>query len=219
MTGWADVLKRARFKLIVFFLLAGLLIAALWPAFQSPGQPEDEGIALVYPEMFLKGRLPYRDFESNYGPGNLLILSTAYSVFVTNVFVERAVGLIYRLLILMAIFGVTQRWGTSVASACALAAIVILGHSDVWANTLFAGMAFALCAWWMMANVRSGWRCFAGGFFGGIALLCRCDFGLALAVSALPLFLSMQRVPKTKFLVGAAVALLPLLWFGVLGKI
>src|SRR5260370_38102196 len=26
----------------------------------------------------------------------------------------------------------------------------------------------------------------------------------------------MQRVPKTKFLVGAAVALLPLLWFGLL---
>src|SRR6266851_5126042 len=94
MTGWADGLKRARFKLIVFFLLAGLLVAALWPAFQSPGQPEDEGIALVYPEMFLKGRLPYRDFEGNYGPGNLLILSTAYSVFGTNVLVERAVGLI-----------------------------------------------------------------------------------------------------------------------------
>jgi len=49
MTGSANVLTRARFKLIVFFLLAGLLVAALWPAFQSPGQPEDEGIALVYP--------------------------------------------------------------------------------------------------------------------------------------------------------------------------
>jgi len=74
MIGSADALKRARFKLIVFVLLAGLLVAALWPAFQSPGQPEDEGIALVYPEMFLKGRLPYRDFESNYGPGNLQML-------------------------------------------------------------------------------------------------------------------------------------------------
>ena len=50
MTGSTNVLIRARFKLIVFFLLAGLLVAALWPAFQSPGQPEDEGIALVYPE-------------------------------------------------------------------------------------------------------------------------------------------------------------------------
>jgi len=50
MTGSANVLTRARFKPIVFFLLAGLLVAAVWPAFQSPGQPEDEGIALVYPE-------------------------------------------------------------------------------------------------------------------------------------------------------------------------
>src|SRR6266699_1839799 len=49
MTSSANVLTRARFKLIVFFLLAGLLVAALWPAFQSPGEPEDEGIALVYP--------------------------------------------------------------------------------------------------------------------------------------------------------------------------
>ncbi len=38
MTGSTNVLIRARFKLIVFFLLAGLLVAALWPAFQSPDQ-------------------------------------------------------------------------------------------------------------------------------------------------------------------------------------
>src|SRR2546425_3683559 len=194
-------------KAIMPVALCGLPSLLLWPTFHSAAMPMDEGMVLVYPEMFLKGSLPYRDFETIYGPGNVLILSAAYATFGTNVFVERAVGLIYRLLILMAIFGVTQRWGTFVASACALAAIVMLGHSEVWANTLFAGMAFALCAWWMMANVRSGWRCFAGGFFGGLALLCRCDFGLALAVSALPLFLSMQRVPKTTFLVGAAVAL------------
>src|ERR1700719_4536897 len=108
MIGWADALKRTRFKLIVFVLLAGLLGTALWPAFQSPGQPEDEGIALVYPEMFLKGRLPYRDFESIYGPGNLFVLSAAYSLFGTNIFVERAVGLVYRLVIVLAFFGIVQ---------------------------------------------------------------------------------------------------------------
>jgi hypothetical protein len=165
--------------------------------------------------MVLKGRLPYRDFESLYGPGNILILSAAYSVFGTNIFVERGVGLIYRLLILLAIFGVTQRWGTLVASACALVAVVILGHSEVWANTWFAGVAFALCGLWMMANVKSGWRCFAAGLFGGIAFLCRCDFGPALAVAALPLFLPMERAAKNKCLGGVAVALLPLIWLGV----
>ncbi|MEY2542877.1 MAG: hypothetical protein QOE81_338, partial [Verrucomicrobiota bacterium] len=212
MTSSPDPLNNARVKALVLLLLAGLLVCALWPAFQSPGQPLDEGMTLVHPEMVLKGRLPYRDFESIYGPGNIFILSAAYSVFGTNIFVERAVGLIYRLLILLAIFGVAQRWGTFVASACALTAVVVLGHSDVWANTWFAGIAFALCGLWMMADVRSGWRCFAAGVFGGIALLCRCDLGPALAVSALPLFLSMKGAAKSKFLGGVVVALLPLIW-------
>jgi hypothetical protein len=215
MTGSADELKRAGFNVIVFCLIAGLLVIALWPAFQAPGQPEDEGIALVYPELILKGRLPYRDFESIYGPGNFLTLSTAYSVFGTNIFVERGVGLSYRLLILLSIFGMAQRWGTFVASACALVAVVLLGHSEVWANTWFAAVAFALCGLWMMANVKSGRRCFAAGLFGGIALLCRCDFGPALAVSTLPLFISMERAAKKKFIGGLAVALLPLLWIGI----
>lgn len=215
MTNLPDSLNNARAKAFVFSLLAALLVSALWPAFQSPGQPLDEGMTLVLPEMVLKGRLPYRDFESIYGPGNLFILSAAYSVFGTNIFVERGVGLIYRLLVLLSIFGLAQRWGTFVGSACALVAVVLLGHSEVWANTWFAAVAFALCGLWMMANVKSGWRCFAAGLLGGIALLCRCDFGPALAVSGLPLFLSMERAAKNKLLGGVAVALLPLLWLGV----
>ncbi|HEV2045818.1 MAG TPA: hypothetical protein VGQ95_04395 [Chthoniobacterales bacterium] len=208
-------MRNARLNVFVFALLAGLLVIGLWPAFQSPGQPEDEGIALVHPEMLLKGRLPYRDFERIYGPGNLLILSAAYSIFGTNVFVERAVGLIYRLLILLAIFGIVQRWGTLIAAGCALVTLVLLGGTDVWANTWWPAVAFALCALWMIAKVSSGWRCFAGGFFGGIALLCRCDFALALMASLLPLLLSMKREARKKFLAGGAVAFIPLLWFGV----
>jgi hypothetical protein len=209
--------KNARLKVFILALLAGLLVIALWPAFQSPGQPDDEGMALVHPEMFLKGRLPYRDFERTYGPGNLLILSAAYSIFGTNVFVERAVGLIYRLLILLTIFGIVQRWGTLIASGCALVTVVLLGGTDVWANTWWPAVAFALCALWMTAKIDSGWRCFAGGLFGGTALLCRCDFGLALMASLLPLFLSMKREVRKKFLAGGTVAFIPLLWFGAVG--
>ena len=128
-------MKIGHFKPFVFMLVAALLITALWPAFQSPGTPEDEGIALVYPEMFLKGRLPYRDFETIYGPGNLLILSAAYSIFGTNIFVERAVGLFYRLLILLGIFGIAQRWGNVVAFGCILLTAVLLGGTDLFANT------------------------------------------------------------------------------------
>src|SRR3984893_8567468 len=110
----------ALFRSLAPIILAVLLVMGLWPSFRTPGQQEDEGIALVYPEMFLKGHLPYRDFESVYGPDNLLILSGAYSLFGANVFVERTIGLIYRLFILVAIFGIAVRWGTMIGATCAL---------------------------------------------------------------------------------------------------
>src|SRR5260370_23380760 len=150
-------------KLIVAIALCGIFTLGIWPAFHSPAMPMDEGMVLVYPEMILKGQLPYRDFETIYGPGNVLILSAAYATFGTNIFVERAVGLIYRLLILLAMFGVVQRWGTFIASGCAFVAAVLLGGTDLWANSWIGGVAFALCAVWAMTEVNSGWRYFVAG--------------------------------------------------------
>src|SRR5713226_3960891 len=115
MTASTGSSTGAWLKVIVFLLLAAVLIIALWPSFQAPGQPEDEGIALVHPELLLKGLVPYRDFERIYGPGNLLILAATYPIFGIHIFVERAVGLAYRLLILLSIFGIAKRWGTLVA--------------------------------------------------------------------------------------------------------
>src|SRR5437588_7998335 len=60
--------RKVVFQSLVLITLAAALVIALWPTFQAPGQPEDEGIALVHPELLLKGRLPYRDFERIYGP-------------------------------------------------------------------------------------------------------------------------------------------------------
>ena len=209
-------MTNVRIKLFVFTLLAALVVVALWPAFQSPGMPMDEGISLVYPEMFLKGHLPYRDFETIYAPGNLAILSIAYSIFGTNIFVERAVGLIYRLVILLAIFGLVQRWGTFIAAGCAFVAGVFLGGSDLFANTWMAGVAFALCSLWTMADTDSRWRCFAAGVLGAVALLCRCDLGPAFIASALPMFTSAKAEGKKRFLLGALLGISPLVWFAIL---
>jgi hypothetical protein len=207
--------RDAFLKSLAFFILAALLVIILWPAFRLPGQQEDEGITLVYPEMFSKGHLPYRDFESVYGPGNLLILSGTYSLFGESVFVERTVGLIYRLLIILAIFGIAQRWGTVLGAVCGLLAVMLLGITEVWANTWFAGVGFALCALWVTAGIESRMLCFAGGFLGGIALSCRCDFAFALAVAFLPLIVGMQGGKRKWFLVGVMAGLLPIFYFAV----
>src|SRR2546423_1274607 len=208
--------RRAAFlKVFTFIILAALLVIILLPAFRWPGQQEDEGIALVYPEMFLKGHLPYRDFESVYGPDNLLVLSGAYALFGANVFVERAVGLIFRLLILLAAFGIAQRWGKLIGAVCGLFAVGLLSATEVWVNTWFTGIAFALCSLWTVANTRSSARCFAAGVLAATAMLCRCDFVIALTAALLPLFLSLTRKTKKWFLAGAATGLLPLLYFAV----
>ncbi len=169
-------------KLIVAIALCGIFTLGIWPAFHSPAIPMDEGMVLVLPEMILKEQLPYRDFESITGPGNSMILAGAYAGFGPNLFVERAVGLAYRIFIVLAIFGIAQRWGALIATSCAILTIVLLAGTDLWANTWYTGLSFALCSLWAMADVMSSWRCFVAGLLAGVALLGRCDFGPALPV-------------------------------------
>ena len=59
--------------------------------FNNAGLPMDEGTLLVYPQLVLDGRIPNKDFESFYGPGNLWILAGAYAAFGDTVVVERVV--------------------------------------------------------------------------------------------------------------------------------
>src|ERR1700736_246708 len=208
-------MTNGQWKLIACTIVAVSAVIALWPAFYSPAMPMDEGMVLVYPEMLLKGYLPYRDFESIYGPGNVSILAAAYVGFGANIFVERAVGLICRLLILVGIFGIIQRWDTIIATGCMFVTGVLLAGTDLWANTWMTAVAFALCSLWAMANADSAWRCFSGGILAGVSLLCRCDFGPALIISVLPLFLPMKRTAKMKFIAGGVLAMLPLLWLTI----
>jgi hypothetical protein len=198
---------------IVLVLLIALLFGALWPAFQSPGPPEDEGIALVYPEMFMKGRLPYRDFETIYGPGNLLVLCGTYRLFGDNIFVERTVGLIYRLLILLAMMAIAHRFGIVLAFAAGLVVAIIFAGTDLFANTWWAATAFALMSMLLAEKRESRWLCSGAGVLFALAVLCRCDIAPVAIIGFLPLTLAMQRKSLVAFLIGALVGFLPLAWF------
>ena len=89
---------------------------------------------------------------------------------------------------------------------------VLLAFTGLYAGPWIAAVAFALCSLWMIAKVGSPGRCFAGGMFAGMAILCRADLGPAVVVSALPVFLSMPRKRKYRYLIGAVLTLLPLGW-------
>jgi hypothetical protein len=199
-----------RQKVSAAVLVILFLAIPLWRGFDQPALPMDEGFLIVYPELILKGHVPYRDFETFYGPGNPYFLSGAFAVFGPGIFVERAVGLIYRLVVLGAVFGIAQRWGAIIAVACMAMTGFILVSTGVVAYAWIGAVALGLCSLWLSAKADAPWRCFVGGVCAGAALLYRVDLGPAIVASALPLFLAMPARSKWKWLAGVAVALLPL---------
>jgi len=188
------------------------LLLPLWPAFEERAAPMDEGALLVYPELILKGQLPYRDFETFYGPANPFALSAAYAVCGPNIFVERSVGLIYRIGILIGLFVLLRRWGATIAAGCLLATSFLLLPMKLPAYAWLGGVMVAIWSLCCIAEATSARRCFWGGLLGGIALLFRVDLALALLASALPHFFSMNRINRWKYIGGVALALLPLAW-------
>ncbi|HVF71554.1 MAG TPA: hypothetical protein VM940_08095 [Chthoniobacterales bacterium] len=182
----------------------------LLQAFDAPGFHMDEGFLLVYPELILKGHLPYRDFETFYGPGGPYALSAVYAIFGVNIVVERAIGLIYRLLIVGAVFGLARRWGIGVGVGCSLIAGLLLVDTGVVAFAWIGAMAFGLLSLWLSAELEKKWRCAVGGFFAGVALLYRLDIAPAVIAAAIPLLLHMNGGARWHWLGGAAAGILPL---------
>lgn len=192
-------------------VIAAVVLYPPWRARLGISQAMDEGLLLVYPEQILNGRLPYRDFETVLGPGNFALLAGIYSVFGTNIFVERAVGLGLRLLIILSIFGIVRQWNRVVAVACAVLAGTLLACVDIAAFAWSSALAFALCNLWLLAEPESRVRCLFAGLCGAFAIVCRFDFGPAVLVSTLPAFLRFSAHARKNYLAGFFVGLSPLL--------
>ena len=202
--------KKQRYALFATALILLVLLVGFWPAFETAAGPMDEGMILVYPEMMLRGKLPYRDFETFYGPANPAVLATAFSAFGPNIFVERAVGLLYRMLIALAVFSVARRWGNTIGLGClALTGCLLLG-TCLPAFAWFGAVACALWSLCLGSRADSSTRSFLAGALGGLALLFRPDVGPAMILATLPLLHGMTWPTRRQFALGTGVGLLPL---------
>jgi len=199
--------RRKFFAAVLVLLFFGI---PLWHGFEKRALPMDEGFLLVYPELILKGQLPYRDFETFYGPGNPYLLSGVYALFGVSPWVERGVGVIYRLLILAAVMGLAQRWGTIIALGCTAITGFLLVPTDLVAYAWMAAVALGLSSLWLSAKFEVPWRCWLAGACAGVALLFRVDLGPAILASAIPLLLVMEGSRRWKWLFGMMIGLLPL---------
>jgi hypothetical protein len=201
--------RRSAFAAAAVVLL--VLLIGFWPGFDEPGVPMDEGMLLVYPEQVAHGQIPYRDFETFYGPANPYLLAGAFSVFGTNIFTERGVGLLYRLVAVLAIFGIARRWGTLLASGCMFIAGALLICPHFIASAWIAAMACALAAVWVVSsNLASARRYFFAGLLAGLAVLFRPDVAPVVILSSLPFLWGVNWRTRGQYAAGLGLALLPL---------
>jgi hypothetical protein len=199
---------RNRIALAAITLL--VLLIAFWPAFEGGSGLMDEGMILVYPELIQHGKLPYRDFETFYGPANPALLAGTFTIFGTNIFVERTVGLAYRIAILLAVFTIALPRGKTLAAGCMFLTGCLLLGTGLPAYAWLGAMACALWSLWLAGGARSGPRCFLAGLLAGGALLFRVDVGPAIIISALPLLHGMTSSQRRLYFLGGALGLLPL---------
>jgi hypothetical protein len=109
-----DAQARGRFQLAAGAVLLSLLPLLGW-LFAPIHRPMDEGQLLVYPDLILRGYVPFRDFLMSYPPGNYFVLAGAYSFFGVELGVERAIGFGYRALLALSILRLTWRRGAVTA--------------------------------------------------------------------------------------------------------
>ena len=177
----------------VFSLLIpwSVTIALGIAAIDDPGTPMDEANLLVYPGLVLAGRLPHRDFQTFYGPGNLWILGLLYQVLGTAVEVERTIGIGYRLILVSAVFLFCLPGGRLVSAAGALIVALLLGKDVPAAVTWLPAMALVVFS--LVALLRAygslrhsaAWAA-VGGIGASVTLLFRPELGAAALLAAAP---------------------------------
>ena len=195
-------------------LLLSISLAASW---QSPGFGVDEGLLLEYPTLIQHGEVPFRDFQSSYGPGTYLPLVAAYAVFGPSATVERAVGVAYRVLVILAIVSLMFPLGAAVtATGGALAVLGISGPGPPSAYGWYGAAACALWAVWLARRAlqtqtrRAGWRWAGSGLLVGCATSIRPELGLVAALALVILVAGGNRSGRILFASGFGVGLFPL---------
>ena len=195
--------------------------ALLYPSFDAPGPEMDEGTLVAYPELVADGLVPGQDFESFYGPGGPYLVAGAFEVFGSSVAVERSVGLVLRLVIILSLFAWARRWGLVPALIAGIVALATLIPLALSALAILGAIAFGTAGIAMLAaaSVRDR-RALAAlaGVAGGLAIAFRPDIAPAVLLAGVALCArSPARVRVAAgggFLVGA---LATVTWLGVVG--
>ncbi len=199
--------------LAVGVLVAGFLLP-LRGLLVNQGPPMEEGFMLVFPERFLEGDLPNRDFLHLYGPGSVWALAGVFKVFGVSLWSERAVALLQQGGVVFGVFALALPWGRRIALACGLVSLVIIiPPIGLTALAWVGGLALGL--WGLKAALHArglenfprsaGRYALLAGVLGGLALLYRPDLVLAIGLGGAAVVWGLDR--RLLWRVGAGLAI------------
>jgi len=187
-------------KYLLGIFAAVVLLAPLPKLYAQPSASMEEGSLLEYPSLALHGEIPTKAYWTEYGPLNVWTPAAAYAIAGTSVPVERTVGLLYRVGLLLALFAILRRWSRRAALASVLICWLLLSSFGLMAYSWIGGLAALLAAIAFAREIphrpqQSRLLTAAAGLSAGIALGFRPDLILALTALA---FVTLWKAPKQR---------------------
>ncbi len=163
--------------------------------------PHDEGLMLQAGSRIASGQWPYRDFWTNYPPGQPLVLGGLQQVFGASLLVWRVLRVALDAVVALLAFRLARRHVSE-----PLALLVWLAAAGAMAFPTGPGPNPAAIALALGALLLAPRRPLAGGALAGLACLFRIEVGIAAALGAV---IAAPRGARLK--TGAAAALVALL--------
>jgi hypothetical protein len=209
-------LARLSFRAVSLARIVGLAASLLFlaavvsrsvRAFHAPGSEMDEGDPLVYGERVLGGDLPWRHFETFYGPASPYLVALAFRLLGVSVFAERMVGMTFRLVLCAALLTLAWRFGLAGLLASGLVLLILVPAGEIWAwpgSEAVAAIALTVALLAAAQARDSRALALAAGVAAGATMLIRFDYAPAVVLAALP-FLWRDGISRKRFALGAAV--------------
>ena len=163
--------------------MAGLFVAAflcLLPSIRNALNIYDEGLIVLGAERILSGQIPYRDFWTMYGPGQIFTLAGLFKLFGVSLITERIYDLIIRSSLALALYLLAARLSTREFGILTwLMAVVWLTYFGFFGYPIFTALLFVTLSILALVQSLAGptnrrWL-LSGGLLIGVAALFRHD--------------------------------------------
>jgi hypothetical protein len=170
---------------LVLFLLT-LLSFLAW----LPDSPHclDEGLILTGAMRVSNHDLPYRDFWTQYGPGEVVLLSLLFHLFPSGIIATRVVDIAFKIALIGFAFAFSRQVSQSKqwASYTLIVSAIWLSNCSFFSYPVIPALALSFASIWLVFRARESgrarWYFFSGLCAAGCALF-RHDFGAYLVAA------------------------------------